>query len=726
MGQLSDSSNSRQTSRRYNSIDGINFNAITRAKFLRGFAALLLFPCFLWATEDSSKAGANQADSTFDEALDELFAKGYPQQLESYFCSLGTNPDLGFRWAGTTAEHATGIRIEEEMRKMGLRNVRREPVPVDVFEFKKATVTVGSKEMLCSAFAGVQSTPEGGITAPVVYAKGGTAVDFDAVGDVTGKIVLIDILHSSWWPTIPAFEAAHRQAAGIILTFTPEDSKYYSFHSQALGAFDSAGDLGIPPIVYICRQDGEWLKSQLTQDEVRATMILDQKVTLAKDGGVGYNVLGELPGSSHDGQLILLLAHQDAHFKGAVDNTAGFVNMLTVAKAMCASSYRPRHTIVFMATCGEEFGHINTYYDWLAGSWWAISHEHRDWIGKTRAVINVEGMGIDGTPLVMISNPELKPWLTQLAASHEQHLSFGSRNETPVLSWTDQWPFTALGIPSVTLDTLGLQYHFGAYPPRYHTNFDTQDLIDWKYLAHIAKFIHAVVRDLDDGLLPFDLEEKAKDLAATVKREELLAVGGDPAVVSRLEDSVKQFTGDACLYQARCKSIPARRLESANKQLLEIERVLNEGLTALSAIDDATIYPHQQVLADANGLKSSLAALQAVVPDTRNALEALESVGDTTLGKKFSYAVYRKLMDRKHPDYMNLYFASAGKLPIPVDVISEYRAIEKGNIATAIANLKAKHKLQILQLNKRLRDMTTVLHDVNGMMEELLQLCGVS
>jgi len=78
------------------------------------------------------------------------------------------------------------------------------------------------------------------------------------------------------------------------------------------------------------------------------------------------------------------------------------------------------------------------------------------------------------------------------------------------------------------LDTLGLTHNFGAYPPRYHTNLDTRDLIDWEYLTNIAKFIYAAVQELDVGLLPYDLEEKAKDLAATIKREELLAVRGDP------------------------------------------------------------------------------------------------------------------------------------------------------------------------------------------------------
>ena len=397
---------------------------MTSKKACRGFLILLLLISPVWTKEDRTKQKISHDHDIFCKAIDALFTNRYPQQLEEYFCSLGTNPELGFRWAGTSAENAMGFRVAKEMREMGLSNVRREPVPVDVFEFKRASLRIGSMEMTCSAFAGVPSTPKEGITAPVVYVKGGTAVDFDAVGDVTGQIVLIDLLPDSWWLSVPVFEAAHRRAAGVVLTFSTEEPKYFSYHSEALGSFDICGDMSLPPCVYLCLKDGDWLKSQLACETTQATLILDQKVTLAKNGGVAYNVLGELPGSGDDGQLVILMAHQDAHFKGAVDSTAGVVNMLAIAKAMCASKARPHCTIVFVAICAEEFGHVNSYYDWLAGSWWMISHEHRDWVGKTRLMLNMDAMaGIIGTPVVMSGNPELKPWLRQLTSLHAGHFS---------------------------------------------------------------------------------------------------------------------------------------------------------------------------------------------------------------------------------------------------------------------------------------------------------------
>ena len=653
---------------------------MTYKKACREFLVLFLLVSPIWAKEDNPKQNASRDHTAFCKAIDELFFQRYPQQLENYFCSLGTNPKLGFRWAGTTAEHATGIRIEEEMRKMGLSRVRREPVPVDVFEFKKASLKIGTREMICSSFTGVQPTPKSGITAPVVYAKGGSAADFDSVGDVSGKIVLLDYLPTSGWLSDPVFEAAHRKAAGIILTITLEDPKYYTIHSQALGSFDSAGDLSLPPYVYLCLQDGLWLKSQLLKEEVHATIKLDQKVTLARDGGVGYNVVGELHGTNPNGQLIVLMAHQDAHFQGAFDDTSGIVNMLAIAKAMCAKKMSLQNTIVFMATCAEEFGRVNSYFDYLIGAWWAISNEHRDWIGRTRAVINIELMGLNGTPMNMICNPELKPWFKQLAKSYPQYLPYGSYQKAPVHSWNDQWPFTALGIPSVMFAMTG---DFGTYPLRYHTNYDTPDLIDWKYLAQISKFIHKAVQDLDNGLLPYNLLERGRDLVSVINRKELQKAGADPIVVSDLMDTLHAFKKEVSIYQSNCQSIPPEKIEAINKRLLEIERILNKGLTALSS-EGLTCYPHQQVLADANGLKCAITALKADTPDTRIALKALEKVGDAKLGRRFSEEVYKRLLERKNPNYKNLHWATEGKLPIPLNLMPEYRAIQKGDIKIGV------------------------------------------
>lgn len=130
-----------------------------------------------------------QAKRTFDQTLDKLFKNHYPQHLESYFTALGTNADLGFRWAGTSAERAVSAKVLKEYKAMGLAGARREKVPCDVFEFESAGLTFNNQTVVASTFGGVPGTPPEGVTGRLVYVGGGTAADYAAVGDVTGKLV---------------------------------------------------------------------------------------------------------------------------------------------------------------------------------------------------------------------------------------------------------------------------------------------------------------------------------------------------------------------------------------------------------------------------------------------------------------------------------------------------------------------------------------------------------
>ncbi len=48
----------------------------------------------------------------------------------------------------------------------------------------------------------------------------------------------------------------------------------------------------------------------------------------------------------------------------------------------------------------------------------------------------------------------------------------------------------------------------------------------------------------------------------------------------------------------------------------------------------------------------------------------------------------------------------------------------KGDLSRAISGLEAKYRLEVIQLNRRLRDVTFVLEDALNLMEGLLEVCG--
>lgn len=665
---------------------------------------LLLLPAAAFAKATPTK---------FDKALDKLYQQGYPQDLEEYFVSLGTNPELGFRWAGTSAELAVAKRVFRELKSAGLRGVAYEAVPADVFEFKHAGVTTESGlDFLASSFAGTPPTGPDGVTAEVVYVGNGTKAAFDAAEAATGepvagKLVLMDLeFGTAFWMSLPGAEAAHRGALGVIMTYG--DGGYYWYADDALGSFDATYQYDWAPMVYISKTDGDEMRAEVqaamaADEDYVATMVCDTDVKLADDGGTAYNVIGTLPGKNR-GQAIVISAHMDVHFRAGMDDTAALVNMLAIAKAMRRSGHLPNYDIVFLATCGEEFGYTNCYYDWLLGSWYAATETHKDWAGKVRAFIGLELMGLKGARLGSNTSEELVGLLEQVAEDNPELVPYGTNFTAPVYCWNDQWPFAAEGIPGMRLGTSN-----PTYSSLYHTNYETIDLVDYGYLAKIAKFVFRLDWRLENGLLPYDLPARAETLAASVDGDALLDAGADPGIVSRLVDDVGAFTAACDAYDAGKDAI--RDIARANRKLLCIEKIIHDDFTALDCWD-YTIYPHEQVLRDVQQLNASLEALGESTVDADAAAVPLWDVGQMYYGLMFSYDAFVDDQQRHDPGYHRIAWGGQGQLAPYLDLVAEYDQIYAGDYAAAAASLATVRDAEVDLLNERLSAMAATLEKV--------------
>jgi Iap family predicted aminopeptidase len=653
------------------------------------------------------------AAPTFDQAVDTLVAQGYPQAIEAYLCNLGTSP-LGFRVGGTSSDNAAAYYMANQMVMAGLKNVRLEPVKMDVWEFHSASVTVGQRVIQASSFTGVPGTSRDGVSGELVYVGGGTAAEFDAAGSVAGKIVIVDFLSESWWSNMPSHEAAIRGARAIVLSSSKADLSYYA-DPDTLGSNDGEHDLAWPSMVYISRTDGDWLKSQAATSQVTATVRLDATIRLASRGGQGYNVVGELPGSSKNGESIVLCGHRDCFFRSAVDNTSSNVAELTIAKAMKLAGYKPRRTLVFMSTTGEEFGIVDSWYDWCFGSWYSATKTHTDWPGKVAAFLNMEGPGCIDGQIKLFTGAESVPYLQQIIDDNPR---LRGPNQTALLTppdcGFDQWPFHAAGIPSVTLKGRPLSWN----PWYSHCENDTIDTMDWPYFGICAKFMYRMVRAVDQTVPPYSLAARADELAGVVDARALLAAGADPAVVTRLTDAIAGFDAAATAFDVRRESIPAAAQAATSHVLLEVEKRLNRNFTALSWWDD-TIYPHEQVLSDLQGVNSAVADLQHPNPQQGPALRALDGVGYTWYGTNFSPIVYYHELDRHDPGYWGISWAGEGHLPKPVDVMPEYWDIQQGDYQAALGGLLAEQALQKAELDLRLATMADVLEPLPALIETM-------
>jgi hypothetical protein len=171
------------------------------------------------------------------------------------------------------------------------------------------------------------------------------------------------------------------------------------------------------------------------------------------------NVVGVLPGS--DPQLkhehIVLTAHLDhlgrgsavngdAIYNGAHDNAIGVAMLLEVARALQASSVKPRRTLIFAAVTAEENGLLGS--DFLA---------HRAETDRQRLVadINID-MPLPFVPTFDVvakgaEHSTLGPIARAAATAHGYRLSPDAHPEEVSFIRSDQFSFIRRGIPAIVL-----------------------------------------------------------------------------------------------------------------------------------------------------------------------------------------------------------------------------------------------------------------------------------
>ena len=516
---------------------------------------------------------------TYDAAVDELVADGYTTDIEDALTDLGTDPQLGFRLAGTWAEHDASYLVRDELEAMGLSDVRLEAVPVDAWDFKGATVEVAGETFTASSFAGVPGT-DGPLEAELVYVGTGTAAEFDAAGIVAGKLVLVDGEFDDWWLSFVGAEATHRGAAGVVMTYGENTYPWYSY-PEALGSNDGEYDDDWVPMVYVAWQDGDWIKAKLAAagGSMMATMTSDVEITLAEDGGVGYNVVGVLEGSDPDLAPVLLASHLDAHFRAGLDDTGAAVNELLTAKAMTESGVQPRRTVIFFFTCAEEYGYTDCWYDWAIGAWYAITQEHPDWPGKLAMMLNIELMAETGADFRMRAAADVLPFLEAVAADSGDALPYGIEAEPTPSTWTDQWSWNASGVPTVTTSAGGPEYD-----RYYHTDLENKARVDHDYLGGIAKWNYRVIQGLDEGVLPYDLRARGDQLLGTIQPGKLVRAGVSEAAATRFKTAATKFRAAAWQWELRKAKTPKGKVDAVNEKLVALEKTINATFTSRDAV----------------------------------------------------------------------------------------------------------------------------------------------
>lgn len=218
------------------------------------------------------------------------------------------------------------------------------------------------------------------------------------------------------------------------------------------------------------------------------------------------------------GEYVVLLAHldhlgvssakagepadKDRIHNGALDNAAGIATMLEVARAAAASSTRPRRSLLFIATTGEEKG--------LLGA---------DYFARHPTVPIRQIVGAVGLDMPLLLYP-----FTDVIAFGANHSSFGKlvagavapmqiglapdpMPEQGVFTRSDHYPFVKQGVPAVFLVTgyasggekIWHEFLSGAY---HSPNDDLTQKIDWKAGTRFAEANYRIMRAMADAETP--------------------------------------------------------------------------------------------------------------------------------------------------------------------------------------------------------------------------------
>jgi Zn-dependent M28 family amino/carboxypeptidase len=179
----------------------------------------------------------------------------------------------------------------------------------------------------------------------------------------------------------------------------------------------------------------------------------------------------------------------DSIYNGADDDGSGVVAVLAAARALAAGP-RPRRTVIFLLTTGEE--------QRLLGTLWYID---RPVVPLERTVADLQ-VEMIGRPDSLAGGPG-RLWLTgyERSTMGEQLAGAGipvvrdPRPEFRFFERSDNIAFAMQGIPAHTLSSFGMH-------PDYHRPSDEVGRIDFAHLEAAVAAVTRAVRALADGERP--------------------------------------------------------------------------------------------------------------------------------------------------------------------------------------------------------------------------------
>lgn len=566
----------------------------------------------------------------------------YAKRIAGDLGQFRTNPALGYRTAGSFAEHQAADYLAREMRALRLPQVEKEAIPLDAWTFHHArlsyTLPDGANHISELGGYQIQMDTEGPKPFQLIYGGRGTKDDLEKL-DVRGKLVLIDIDQlNDWWINYPAYEAHLHGAAAVLAA---QSGGYAQISPDALNAQDFCGPSNTPAFS-ISRRDADRLQDILRQAPGKEMPVELDALSQVMLNGVGYNVVGTIPGKE-PGKRIVVSAHYDAYFEGCQDNATAVALMLGLAKAVMDAGYQPEKTLHFVAFAGEEWGVSDSRFDWSTGAYRHVFDLHPEWRGSTFANINFELPGYDlGLKTNQVrASYELQRFVENVAQSVppvEGIFPDGIEVVVPTQTWSDDFSLAIAGIPA-TVNCLRDEYAVS----RYHTQFDDESTFSPQAMTHNHRLYGNLLLAYDACALP-PLHYTAR-LIALKESMDQDAFAREGIETTPFDVSYQEVFSLAESVQAmidKCNRGKMEALEDVHQSMLSLFGHAQDSLTKLHW-NGIAAFPHEIPLENLSALHMAEDALQR--GDSLAAIHALRLVDHNWYAADFSYETYRRFID---------------------------------------------------------------------------------
>ncbi len=660
--------------------------------------------------------GIRDLEKVFRDYQEELDWK-HVMNIISKITSFRDNA-LGFRLAGGDAEHKLAKFIYSEFKRIGVDEVELHEVPVDKWIFKKSWVSIEAPAkgiIEATAYAGHKP---GVVEGEFIYVGRGTIEDYRN-RDVNGKIVLIEIDSSLYNSTIlPIYEAHIRGAKGVIVTHHKssgvsselDDTRYTSDGEY----FD-----GFPVVVHISRGDFRRILELLKDGEVWGSIGIEAST----DEGYGYNVIGIIRGKDED--KIILSAHHDAHYIGAVDNASGVALLLSLAEAYIGKSEKLDKTLVFVSFTAEEYGKINTIYDYLIGSYYFFRDKIKD-LRDTWLYLNFDGVGESGGPIGLIYTPEVEDFLMGIVRKISGQLKSGvSLSDRPSL-WLDQWPGVYHGLSSIALTNRG---HTEFYSKYYHTHRDIPALLDVDIFRSFYGFTRMVIDTIDSmHIPPYNIGRIGSKIMGDLNKTLVKRIGREDFlhIISKLTAEGEFLYGLISGLNRGDEVFNESKMRMLRKSILKIRKIILKNLFYIDGFNPGAVdpvYVHQPLQELITILKRLLSAIDNGEQESiRKSIERLPSL---SWGRFFSRETYRWMLIKSSDEH----YWSKNKVLEPIDlytILDELRS--KSDIRPLTEDLiyvsEKKMSRVLASEGERLSFVTEIISSLNQMILEEMDFFG--